>query len=67
LGLPISEEFWTRSADGQMRIVQYFERGALAYYPEFEASGQAVKLEPLGALDLQLDLVQAAWSSHQVR
>jgi predicted deacylase len=67
LGLPISEEFWARSADGHMRIVQYFERGALAYYPEFEATGQAVKLEPLGALDLQRDLVRAAWSSHQVR
>lgn len=44
LGFPISEEFDTRTADGQLRTVQYFERGVVAYYPE-DAS---VRLEPLG-------------------
>ncbi len=44
LGFPLSEEFEARAADGQLRIVQYFERGALAYYPE---DGSA-RLEPLG-------------------
>ena len=44
LGFPLSEEFEARAADGQLRIVQYFERGALAYYPE---DGSA-RLLPLG-------------------
>jgi predicted deacylase len=44
LGFPLTEEFEARAADGQLRIVQYFERGALAYYPE---DGSA-RLEPLG-------------------
>lgn len=44
-GLPISEEFSGRAADGQSRAMQYFERAVFAYYPE----DGAVRLEPLGA------------------
>lgn len=43
-GLPLSEEFEAIAADGQPRVVQYFERAVLAYYPE----DGGVRLEPLG-------------------
>ncbi len=43
-GLPISEEFTGRATDGQMRVMQYFERAVLAYY---HGDG-GVRLEPLG-------------------
>jgi hypothetical protein len=33
LGLPISEEFVERTADGHPYTVQYFERGRLEYHP----------------------------------
>ncbi|WP_129626737.1 M14 family metallopeptidase [Candidatus Oscillochloris fontis] len=43
-GLPLSEEFTARAADGQLREMQYFERAVMAYYPE----DGGVRLEPLG-------------------
>ncbi len=43
-GLPISEEFTGRAADGQVRVLQSFERAVLAYYRE----DGGVRLEPLG-------------------
>lgn len=67
LGLPISEEFTTRTVDGKLRIVQFFERGALAYYPEFADTAQAVQPEPLGWIALQRRNVLAPWVGPQVR
>ena len=67
LGLPISEEFTTRTVDGKLRIVQVFERGALAYYPEFADTAQAVQPEPLGWIALQRRNVLAPWVGPQVR
>ena len=63
LGLPISEEFDTRAADGQLRAVQYFERAVLAYYPE-DAS---VRLEPLGWFALARARLEAATTAQQIR
>jgi hypothetical protein len=66
LGVPISEEFAGRAADGTARTLQYFERGALAYYPE-EGAPAAVQPEPLGWQALQRAGVLAGWQMHQVR
>ncbi|GAB4443476.1 MAG: M14 family metallopeptidase [Chloroflexi bacterium OHK40] len=44
-GLPLSEQLEALAADGRTRLVQYFERAVLAYYPE----DGGVRLEPLGA------------------
>jgi hypothetical protein len=62
-GLPLSEEFNGRAIDGQTRVLQYFERAVLAYYPE----DGSVRPEPLGAWALQRDLVRAGWAVNQVR
>src|SRR5205085_4788163 len=43
-GYPLSEEVAAPTADGQRRIVQYFERAVFAYHPE----DGSVRLEPLG-------------------
>ncbi|NOK63006.1 MAG: peptidase M14 [Chloroflexi bacterium AL-W] len=43
-GAPLSEEHEEWTADGQRRIVQYFEHAVFAYYPEDDS----VQLEPLG-------------------
>lgn len=50
-GLPLSEEFTSTTADGQQRIVQYFERAIFAYYPE----DGSVRLEPLGVRAITLE------------
>ncbi len=50
-GLPLSQEFEARAADGQRRSVQYLERAVLAYYPE----DGGVRLEPLGARELAVE------------
>lgn len=62
-GLPISEEFTARTADGRQRIVQYFERAAFAYYPE----DGSVRLEPLGWAALVRERIQASRMSPQIR
>ncbi len=62
-GYPISEEFTTFAADGHLRAVQYFERGAFAYYPE---SGK-VRPEPLGWQSYMVELSQAPWMTYQIR
>ncbi len=50
-GLPLSQEFEARAADGRRRIVQYLERAVLAYYPD----DGGVRLEPLGARERALE------------
>ncbi len=62
-GYPISEEFEMRTADGQRRIVQYFEHAIFAYYPE----DGSVRPEPLGWQALLVAGVQQPWLSPQVR
>lgn len=67
LGMPISEEFDTNTVDGRRRIVQFFERGELAYYPEHAGTPAAVQPEPLGYVALQRAQVLAPWIGAQVR
>lgn len=67
LGAPISDEFSARTADGQDRIVQVFERGELAYYPELADTANAVQPEPLGWIALQRRNIVAPWVGPQVR
>jgi hypothetical protein len=43
-GMPISEEFQERGADGTMRTVQYLERARFEYHPEFEGTPYEVEL-----------------------
>lgn len=62
-GAPTSVEFTMLTADGQRRIVQYFERAIFAYYPE----DGSVRLEPLGWQALLRERVQASWVVPQVR
>jgi hypothetical protein len=62
-GYPLSGEFEMRTADGQVRIVQYFERALFAYYPE----DGSVRLEPLGQQRLMAEQVQQPWVMPQVR
>lgn len=62
-GYPLSEEFSATSADGQMRIVQYFERAVLAYIPE----DGSIRPEPIGWQALQQQQVRAPWVAAQVR
>lgn len=63
IGYPLSEEFEATTVDGRRRIVQYFERTILAYYPEDDS----VRPEPLGWRQLQLEGVAAPWMAAQVR
>ncbi|MGI8856897.1 MAG: beta strand repeat-containing protein [Thermomicrobiales bacterium] len=43
-GMPISEEFQERGADGTMRTVQYLERARFEYHPEFRGTVYEVEL-----------------------
>jgi hypothetical protein len=43
-GLPISEEFTEREADGTARTVQYFERARFEYHKEFAGTPYEVEL-----------------------
>ncbi|HMQ34107.1 MAG TPA: M14 family metallopeptidase [Chloroflexaceae bacterium] len=61
-GLPLSEEFTARAADGQARTLQYFERAVFAYDPE-----GGVRLEPLGARALVLETLLAPAAPQSVR
>lgn len=51
-GYPTSEEFTTQSDDGQMRLVQFFERHRLEFHPESPAPYN-VQLSRLGDTILQ--------------
>ncbi len=62
-GVPISGEQQARTADGQIRTVQAFERAIFAYYPEREQ----VRLEPVGWQTLLREQTQAAWMAQQIR
>jgi predicted deacylase len=62
-GFPLSGEFSAVAADGQVRIVQRFERAILAYYPE----DGGVRLEPLGWAALIRMRTRAPTLAHQVR
>jgi predicted deacylase len=67
LGPAISDEFSARAADGVVRPMQFFERGALAYYPEHADTPLAVQPEPLGWVAQQRAGVFAPGQAHQVR
>ncbi len=62
-GYPLSEEFSAISSDGQLRIMQYFERAVFAYYPE----DNSVRPEPLGWQTLLREQQHAPWLSAQIR
>lgn len=62
-GMPLSEEFSGRAADGKLRAMQYFERAALAYYPE----DGSVRLEPLGARLLTLERLAQPLTPQTIR
>lgn len=62
-GFPLSEEFETTTADGQRRIVQYFERAVFAYYPE----DGGVRMEPLGLRERALEELLAPLAPQSVR
>jgi predicted deacylase len=63
LGLPLSQEFEDRTADGQRRSMQYFERAVLAYHAE----DNTVRLEPLGWTWLVRDRLQYSASAQSIR
>jgi plastocyanin len=46
-GLPVSEEYREREADGVVRTVQYFERARFEYHDEFAGTPNAVELGTL--------------------
>jgi hypothetical protein len=48
LGYPISEEFLETNADGEERLMQYFERAILSYHPEHAGTPDEVQRAPLG-------------------
>jgi predicted deacylase len=62
-GLPLSEEFTDRAADGQLRAMQYFERALFAYYPE----DNSVRLEPLGQRAQMLEALRQPLVPQTVR
>lgn len=62
-GLPLSEEFVARAADGHIREMQYFERAILAYYPE----DGGVRLEPLGVRYQTLAALQQPLAAQMAR
>jgi hypothetical protein len=62
-GLPISDEFEMVTADGQQRIVQYFERAQFAYYPE----DGSVRPEPLGWAEVLQAGVDTPHLVYQIR
>lgn len=61
-GAPITEEFEDFTADGQRRIVQYFERAQFSYDPQ-----RGVLLEPLGWQALVRRQVAAPTLANQIR
>lgn len=63
LGSAVAPAREMTAADGVRRTVQYFERGALASYPE----DGSVRPEPLGWQRLLREQVNAAWVAPQVR
>ena len=63
LGAPLTEERPARAADGAVRAIQYFERGALAYYPEDGSS----RPEPLGWAALVRERMLTSPSAQQIR
>ncbi len=63
LGLPLSGELDAPAADGQRRTMQYFERGALALYPE----DGGVCPEPLGWAALVRARLQDTTAAQQIR
>ena len=67
LGPAISDEFTARAADGALRAMQFFERGALAYFPEHPNTPEAVQPEPLGWVAMQRAGVFAPEQAFQVR
>jgi predicted deacylase len=62
-GMPLSEGFEATAADGQRRIMQLFERAALAYYPE----DGGVRPEPLGWAALVRERLDRATTTQQIR
>jgi len=62
-GLPLSEEFAGRSADGGTRTLQYFERAVLSYD---DAAGEA-HMEPLGLREQALEDLRAPLAPQTVR
>ena len=62
-GYPLSEEFTAPTADGQRRIVQYFERAVFAYHPE----DGSVRLEPLGWEALVRERLRGSVTVQQIR
>lgn len=62
-GLPLSEEFTARAADGRTRQLQYFERAVFAYFPEDDS----VRLEPLGERALVLEALTRPVTQQTVR
>ena len=63
LGYPVTEEHEAWTADGARRLVQYFERTLLAYYPE----DSSVRLEPLGWQTLVRERALSPTVAQQVR
>ena len=63
LGFPLEEEHSAPAADGVARPIQYFERGALAYYAE----DGSVRLEPLGWAALVRARLAESTAAQQVR
>jgi len=61
-GYPLSEEFEAPTADGQRRLVQYFERTIFSYDPQ-----AGVRLEPLGWAALVLERVRGPALAQQIR
>jgi hypothetical protein len=61
-GYPLSEEFETFTADGQRRVVQYFERAVFSYDAE-----AGVRLEPLGWAALVRARVRGPALAQQIR
>lgn len=63
LGAPLADERPARAADGVVRIIQVFERGALAYYPEDGSS----RPEPLGWVALMREQLLTQPAAQQIR
>jgi predicted deacylase len=61
-GYPLSEEFEAFTADGQRRIVQYFERAVFSYDAD-----AGVRLEPLGSATLVRARVRGPELAQQIR
>ncbi|PLS67527.1 MAG: hypothetical protein CV045_13135 [Cyanobacteria bacterium M5B4] len=62
-GVPLSAEQTARTADGQLRTVQLFERAIFAY----DADTEQVQLEPVGWQVLLRGQVLAPTAAAQIR